>query len=775
MNEHLQDPKAALPGALAPPPAQALEQAERLRAEIRRHNHRYYVLDDPEIPDSEYDRLVEALKELERSYPDLATPDSPTQRVGAEPRPDFAQVRHRLPMISLDNAMSDGDLAEFHRRVATGLGLPGGSGAEVLYTAEPKLDGLAVSIRYEDGALVQAATRGDGTTGEDITQNVRTIPSVPLRLLGADWPAVLEVRGEVYMTHAGFERLNADAAARGDKTFANPRNAAAGSLRQLDPRITATRPLAFCCYGWGETSVDPGESQLAMLRRIADWGVPISRELKRVQGLSGCQGYFQDLGARRDGLGYDIDGVVFKLDRIPDQAALGATAHHPRWAIARKFPAQEALTSVESVEFQVGRTGAVTPVARLKPVQVGGVRVSNATLHNMDEVERKDVRIGDTVYVRRAGDVIPEIVRVLPERRPADARPVELPAQCPVCGSDVIRPAGEAVARCSGGLYCPAQRKEEIRHFASRKAMDIEGLGEKLIEQLVDLGLLREPADIYRLTQDQLAGLERMGEKSAANLIEARERSKETSFARFIFALGIREVGEATAAALAARFDGIESLMAARESDFVRTRGLRGVGPKAAESVLAWLEEHPDAQPQRSEHPDLGEWLAGLRIPGVNRPAALALGQAFQSVDDLRRAGPEDLFGKPTSLVEGVGPVVAAHIAGFFAQAHNREAIARLIESGIRWPVPAAAAPSAQTLVGKTFVITGTLSRPRDAIKAELESLGAKVTGSVSKSTHYLLAGEDAGSKLEKALALGVPVIGESELAALISDAPPES
>ena len=770
MSAHPKDTEAVPPGLLEPTPAKARDRAECLRAELRRHNHRYYVLDDPEIPDSEYDRLVEALKDLERTYPDLATADSPTQRVGAEPRADFTQVRHRLPMISLDNAMSDGDLAEFHRRAATGLGLPGGVQAEVLYTAEPKLDGLAVSIRYEDGTLVQAATRGDGTTGEDITQNVRTIPSVPLRLLGSDWPPVLEIRGEVYMTHAGFERLNAEAAARGDKTFANPRNAAAGSLRQLDPRITAARSLTFCCYGWGETSADPGESQLAMLCRIATWGVPISRELKRVQGLAGCEGYFRELDSRRDTLGYDIDGVVFKLDRIPDQTALGATAHHPRWAIARKFPAQEALTTVESVEFQVGRTGAVTPVARLKPVHVGGVTVSNATLHNMDEVERKDIRIGDTVYVRRAGDVIPEIVRALPERRPSDARQVELPTRCPVCGSDVIRPEGEAVARCSGGLYCPAQRKEEIRHFASRKAMDIEGLGEKLIEQLVDLGLLREPADIYRLTQEQLAGLERMGEKSAANMIEARERSKETSFARFIFALGIREVGEATAAALAARFNGIESLMAARESDFVRARRLRGVGPKVAESVLAWLDEHPDARPEGSDAPSLGEWLAGLRIPGVNRPAALALGRAFQSLDDLRGARPEDLFGKPTSLVEGVGPVVAAHIAGFFAQAHNREAIARLIASGIHWPAPALAAPlSAQPLAAKTFVITGTLSRPRDAIKAELEALGAKVIGSVSKNTHYLLAGEEAGSKLEKARALGVPVIGESELAALIA------
>ncbi len=665
-----------------------------LRGQVRHHNHRYYVLDDPEIPDAEYDRLFRELQDLEAQYPDLVTPDSPTQRVGAAPRPEFTQVQHRLPMISLKNAMSDEELADFCRTV----GADSVDADPVVFTAEPKLDGLAVSIRYEDGLLVQAATRGDGTTGEDITANVRTIQSVPLRLLGppADCPAVLEVRGEVYLDHAGFERLNTESAARGEKTFANPRNAAAGSLRQLDPRVTAARPLSFCCYGWGETSLDVGDSQFAMLQRIAGFGVPISRELRLVTGLDGARDYFEDLGHRRDGLGYDIDGVVFKLDRIPDQAALGATIHHPRWAIARKFPAQEALTVVEAVEFNVGRTGAVTPVARLTPVQVGGVTVSNATLHNMDEVERKDVRIGDSVYVRRAGDVIPEIVRVLPERRPADARAVVLPAHCPVCGSDVIRPQGEAVARCSGGLYCPAQRKEHIRHFASRKAMDIEGLGEKLIDQLVERELVREPADLYHLAADQLAGLERMGEKSAANLIAALARSRETRLARFIFALGIREVGEATAAALALRFHSLDALMSANAEDFERE-------------------------------------------------------------------------------VDGVGPVVAAHLIGFFAQAHNREAIERLVAAGIHWPAPAPGAERrAAVLAGKTFVITGTLSRPREEIKAELEALGAKVTGSVSKNTDYLLAGAEAGSpassKRAKAEALGVPIIAEADLAALVAE-----
>ena len=666
------------------------QRIEALRAEIRHHNHRYYVLDDPEIPDAEYDRLFAELQRLEAEHPALITPDSPTQRVGAEPRPELGEVRHAVPMISLDNAMNDERLVEFHRRLT--VALP--EFDPVLYTAEPKFDGLAITLRYESGVLVLAATRGDGTRGEDVTHNARTIPNVPLRLLGEDWPEVLEVRGEVYMPRAGFDRLNARLEERGERPFANPRNAAAGSLRQLDPRVTARRPLRFCAYGWGEIAGEPGESQFEMLQRLAGWGLPISPELRQVAGLDGCRDYFEALGRRRATLDYDIDGVVFKLDRLSAQAALGATAHHPRWAIARKFPAQEALTEVEAVEFQVGRTGAVTPVARLRPVQVGGVTVSKATLHNLDEVRRKDVRIGDSVYIRRAGDVIPEIVRVLVERRPDGARLVELPTQCPVCGSDVIRPEGEAVARCSGGLWCPAQRKEAIRHFAARRALDIEGLGEKLIEQLVDLEWVREPADLYRLTAGRLALLERMGEKSAANLIAALEHSKHTTLARFVFALGIREVGETTAQLLAEHLGGIEALMAA-------------------------------------------------------------------SVEDL-------------VAIKGIGPVVAAHIVGFMAQAHNREAIAHLLAAGIHWPeversdsMPAE--PSVAPLTGQTFVITGTLSRPREEFAARLQGLGAKVTGSVSKKTDYLLAGAEAGSKLDKAETLGVTVIDEAGLESLIA------
>ncbi len=731
------------------------QRVEALRAEIRHHNHRYYVLADPQVPDAEYDRLFAALRALESEYPSLITPDSPTQRVGAKPQPEFLEVRHAIPMRSLDNAMSDDKLAEFHRRIVAALP----DAQPVCYSAEPKLDGLAVSLRYEGGALVRAATRGDGSRGEDVTLNVRTIQSVPLRLLGGDWPEVLEVRGEVYMTRTGLAELNARIA----RPFANPRNAAAGSLRQLNARITAERPLEFCCYGWGEVSHALDESHYTVLKRLAGWGIPISQALRQVADLEGCRAYFEDLARRRDSLNYDIDGVVFKIDALAERARLGETSRHPRWAIARKFPSQEELTEIEAVEFQVGRTGAVTPVARLRPVQVGGVSVANATLHNMDEVIRKDVRIGDTVVVRRAGDVIPEVVGVVIERRPRDAQLVELPHACPVCGSDVIRPPGESVARCTGGLYCPAQRKEAIEHFASRRAMDIEGLGDKLVEQLVDLDWVREPADLYHLTQAQLAQLERMGEKSAANLIAALEHSKETTFARFIFALGIREVGETTALALAERFDGIASLMSVKESDFVRERGVKGIGRKTAESLHQYLVDHPQAQTDIS----LADWLADLGIRGLTRARTALLAAFFGDIAALRAAEPRDLYFNSKPLIEGIGPVIAAHIAGFFAQAHNCEAIERLLAAGIRWPAPAVEA-AVRPLAGKTMVITGALSRPRDEIKTWLEGLGAKVTGSVSRKTDYLLAGEDAGSKLDRARALGVRILDEAALKALL-------
>ena len=665
------------------------ERVEALRQQINYHNYRYYVLDDPEIPDSEYDRLMRELQELERRYPELVTPDSPTQRVGAAPLEAFGEVRHRVPMLSLANAFDDDELREFDARVRKLLDTAG----PVEYAAEPKLDGLAISLRYEAGRLVQGATRGDGYRGEDVTANVRTIDTIPLRLLGKRWPKVLEVRGEVFMPKSGFRRLNEEARRKGEKPFANPRNAAAGSLRQLDPRITAQRPLAFFAYGWGELSVERlADTHAESLLRLRDFGLPIAPQLEVLQGVEACLDYHRRLLQARDALDYDIDGVVFKVNDLDAQARLGYVSRAPRWAIAHKFPAEEALTRVRDVEWQVGRTGALTPVARLEPVQVGGVTVQNATLHNLDEIRKKDIHIGDTVYVRRAGDVIPEIVRVLPERRPPDARPIELPERCPVCGSEVIKPEGEAIARCTGGLYCPAQRKESIRHFASRRAMDIEGLGEKLVEQLVDKGLVHDPADLYGLTKAQLVSLERMGEKSAQNLLDALERSKRTTLPRFLYALGIREVGEATALALARHFGTLEAIERADE-------------------------------------------------------------EALQEVPDI-------------------GPIVAAHIAAFFRQEHNLEVIERLRRAGVHWP-EFTSSPSAdeQPLAGKTFVLTGALSRPRDQVKAELQALGARVTGSVSRKTDYLVAGEEPGSKLDKAKALGVTILDEQGLQRLLETA----
>lgn len=660
------------------------ERLRSLRDQIDYHNYRYYVLDDPEIPDSEYDRLMRELEKLEAAHPELVTPDSPTQRVGAQPLKEFAEVQHKVPMLSLGNAFSDEEMADFDERVRKLL-----DEAQIEYSAEPKLDGLAISLRYERGRLVQGATRGDGYRGENVTSNVRTIGAIPLRLRGRDWPEVLEVRGEIFMPKKGFEELNERARKKGEKTFANPRNAAAGSLRQLDPKITATRPLSFYAYGWGELSVGSlGDTYSATMAVLKQLGLPVSPELKVVRGLQGCLDYFDAMARKRDYLDYEIDGVVFKVNDLQQQERLGYVSRAPRWAIARKFPAQEALTVVKDVEFQVGRTGAVTPVARLEPVEVGGVTVRNATLHNMDEVHKKDVRIGDTVYVRRAGDVIPEIVRVLPERRPKNARKVVLPKHCPVCGSDVIKPEGEAVARCTGGLFCPAQRKEAIKHFASRRAMDIEGLGDKLVEQLVEQKLIHDPADLYSLTKEQLMSLERMGEKSAQNLLDALEHSKETTLARFLYALGIREVGEATSQTLARQFRTLEALEKASEEH---------------------LQETPD-----------------------------------------------------------IGPIVAAHIAAFFRQPHNQEVIEKLLAAGIHWPEVEVPAAEEQPLAGKTFVLTGTLSRPRGEIKAELQALGAKVAGSVSKKTDYVVAGEASGSKLDKARELGVTILDEQQLKQLM-------
>ena len=662
------------------------QRVEALRTQINHHNYLYYVLDAPEIPDAEYDRLLRQLQELESEHPELVTPDSPTQRVGAEPLKAFAQVRHELPMLSLANAFDEQEMEAFDRRARERLSVD-----ELDYTAEPKLDGLAISLLYEDGVLMRAATRGDGTTGEDVTQNVRTIDSVPLRLRGDDLPPALEVRGEVYLSKRGFERLNAEQRKRGDRTFANPRNAAAGSLRQLDPRISAQRPLEIYCYGAGVVrGAALPDTQYELLQQLREWGLRVSPEVKRVTGLRGCFDYYQRMQSRRDQLAYEIDGVVFKVDRVEQQQQLGFVARAPRWAVAYKFPAQEEMTELLDVEWQVGRTGALTPVARLAPVFVGGVTVTNATLHNQDEIDRKDVRIGDTVIVRRAGDVIPEVVSVVASKRKKGARKPHYPQQCPVCGSDVVRMEGEAAARCSGGLFCPAQRKQEIIHFASRRAMDIDGLGEKLVEQLVDQDLVHTPADLYDLDAASLLQLERMGEKSADNLLVALERSKETTLPRFLYALGIREVGESTAQALAAHFGDLDRLMRA-------------------------------------------------------------------DVDELQR-------------VADVGPIVAGHVAAFFHQSHNREVVDRLQAAGVHWPAPDRLAADS-VLSGKTFVLTGTLNgMTRDEAKARLQTLGAKVSGSVSGKTDYVVAGENPGSKLDKAQQLGVTILDEDAFVELIGD-----
>ena len=561
---------------------------ESLRDEIRHHNHRYHVLDDPEIPDAEYDRLVRELQALEGKHPELVTPDSPTQRVGDAPVAAFSTVEHRVPMLSLDNAFSEEELRDFHRRVVERLEL-GEAGDDLVYAAEPKLDGAAVSLLYRDGRLARGATRGDGTTGEDVTHNVRTIEAVPLRLLGRGFPAILEVRGEVFMPKDGFATYNERAEAAGEKTFKNPRNAAAGSLRQLDPKLTASRPLDIYVYSVG--FVEGGElpaQHSRVLDRLQEWGFKTCPERATVRGIDGCLEYYDRIGRRRDALRYEIDGVVYKVDDLDRQRSLGFVSKAPRWAIAHKFPAQEELTTVRGIEFQVGRTGALTPVARLEPVFVGGVTVSNATLHNIDELHRKDVRVGDTAIVRRAGDVIPEVVSVVEARRPKRTRTVKLPKTCPVCGSLVVRDEGEAVARCSGGLYCAAQRAESLKHFVSRRAMDIEGLGAELIEQLLAAGQIETPADIYALDAERVAALERMGEKSAANLMQAIEVSKATTLQRFLYALGIRLVGEATAAALASHFGNLDAIVTASEEALLE---VPDVGPIVAARIRQFFAE----------------------------------------------------------------------------------------------------------------------------------------------------------------------------------------
>jgi DNA ligase (NAD+) len=660
------------------PTDKTLKRAATLRNLLNEYNYRYHVLDDPSVTDAEYDKLFVELRELEQHHPELITRDSPTQRVGAAPLKEFDQVQHEVPMLSLDNAFEEEQVLAFYKRIQDRLHVS----KNIPIVCEPKLDGLAVSLRYESGIFVRAATRGDGVTGEDVTENIRTVKSVPLRLQGNDFPAVLEVRGEIYMPKSGFAALNARAQANQEKVFANPRNAAAGSIRQLDPAITATRPLAIFCYGVGTVSSGTlPDTHMAILKKFKSWGFPVNPEITLAEDLEQCLAFYQRLEVKRPGLAYEIDGIVYKVNNLADRDTLGFVSRAPRWALAHKFPAEQVSTVIEEVEFQVGRTGTLTPVARLRPVSVGGVTVSNATLHNMDEVKRKDIHIGDTVIVQRAGDVIPEVVSVLVEQRSKNVKKIKMPAQCPVCGSAVEQIEGEAAARCTGGLYCSAQRKEALKHFASRRAMDVEGLGDKIIDQLVESKLVANPADLYALTQDQLANLERMAEKSAANILQALNDSKKTTLARFLYSLGIREVGEATAKNLAQHF---------------------------------------------------------TELP----PLYSATVESLQEIND-------------------VGPVVANHIATFFAEPHNCSVIDKLLEAGIHWEKISRDLAS-QPLHGMTFVLTGTLATlSREVAKEKLENLGAKVAGSVSAKTSYVVVGSDAGSKLKKAASLNIPVMDE--------------
>ena len=663
------------------------QQIDTLRHDLRRYEYEYHVLDNPTIPDAEYDRLFYQLKTLEAAHPELITADSPTQRVGAKPLSGFAQIRHEIPMLSLDNAFSDEEFYAFVKRIEDRLiRLP----EPLTFCCEPKLDGLAVSILYVNGVLTQAATRGDGTTGEDITANIRTIRNIPLQLLMDNPPARLEVRGEVFMPHAGFERLNQLALEKGEKTFANPRNAAAGSLRQLDPKITSKRPLVLNAYSIGiAEGVDLPNTHYDRLQWLKSIGIPVNPEIRLCNGTDEVLDFYRDIQNKRSSLGYDIDGTVLKINDIALQEKLGFISKAPRWAIAYKFPAQEELTRLNDVEFQVGRTGAITPVAKLEPVFVAGVTVSNATLHNGDEIERLDIAIGDTVVIRRAGDVIPQIIGVLHDRRPADARPIIFPKTCPVCDSAIVRIEGEAVARCTGGLFCAAQRKEALKHFVSRKAMDIDGVGGKLIEQLVDRELVHTPADLFKLDLTTLTRLERMGTKSAENALASLEKAKNTTLARFIFALGIREVGEATALNLANHFKTLEALQNAD---------------------LETLQQVPD-----------------------------------------------------------VGEVVANRILAFWHEPHNVAVVNDLIAQGVHWETVKTKEVTENRFKGKTVVLTGTLTQMgRNEAKALLQDMGAKVSGSVSAKTDFVIAGDAAGSKLTKAQELGVTVLTEEEFLAEI-------
>ena len=766
-----------------------------LRAELDQHNYRYHVLDEPSIPDVEYDRLFHELKALEAANPHLVTPDSPTQRVGSAALSAFTQVRHEIPMLSLGNAFEETDMLEFDRRVNEGLDLPAAS-KQVEYSCEPKLDGLAVSLLYQNGALVRGATRGDGTTGEDISVNVRTVRNIPLKLHGKGWPDTLEVRGEVFMSKAGFERLNASQLEIGGKTFANPRNAAAGSLRQLDSKITANRPLEFCCYGIGQVSHDIADTHTGNLQQLKEWGMPISREMKIAHGIEDCLKYYHDIGEKRLSLPYEIDGVVFKVNSIAAQRELGFRAREPRWAIAHKFPAMEELTELLDVEFQVGRTGAVTPVARLKPVKVAGVTVANATLHNMDEVGRLGLMIGDTVIIRRAGDVIPQVVQVVQERRPTDARAVEIPQTCPVCGSLVERTqlikrskgketiSEGAVYRCVGRLACGAQLKQAIIHYVSRRAMDIEGLGDKTIEQLVDEKLIGSPADLYKLTYEQIIDLEGFADISSKKLLKAIDDSKQPTLARFIYALGIPDVGEETAKVLARSLGSLDRVIVALPEVLTY---LPDVGLEVAHEIHSFFEdEHNqnvigallgECQMQLQDTGDLGAEFAAsatlgglldkLNIPSVGPGAAQKLADKFGTLEAVVKA---DWLDMRQTLPEKQAQAVRAF---FDVPEHAQRALAielQLKDFGMHWQSEKKVVEGLP-LAGQTWVLTGSLElMSRDVAKEKLEGLGAKVSGSVSAKTHTVVAGPGAGSKLTKANELGLTVLDEAVFLAFLKN-----
>ncbi|PPU41706.1 NAD-dependent DNA ligase LigA [Xanthomonas arboricola] len=826
---------------VSPDPAQRIDA---LRHRIEDANYRYHVLDEPQMADVDYDRLMRELEALEAAHPELASADSPTQRVGHLAASRFAEVRHAMPMLSLGNAFRDEEVAEFVRRISERLEV-----RQPLFSAEPKLDGLAISLRYENGEFVQGATRGDGATGEDVSANLRTVKAIPLRLRGEGWPQVLEVRGEVYMPRAAFETYNAQMRLHGGKVLANPRNGAAGSLRQLDARITAQRPLSFFAYGVGEVSEGTlPQTHSAILAQLRAWGFPVSALVQVVQGSDGLLGYYQRIGEARDGLRFDIDGVVYKLDDLAGQREMGFVARAPRWAIAHKFPAQEQSTTVEAIEIQIGRTGAATPVARLKPVHVAGVIVTNATLHNADQIARLDVRVGDTVIVRRAGDVIPEVAGVVADQRPPGTQPWLMPTQCPVCGSEIVREEGEAVWRCSGELTCPAQRKEAFRHFVSRRAMDVDGLGEKFIEVLVDSGVVQGVADLYLLNVDQLlqlrlistaesphaflrearehlasgahgqlettvvgigvdlagareaphtwqadllrAGLptfdwnrKKIATKWAENLIAAIAQSRDTTLERFLFALGIEHVGESTAKALAAWFGDLELI---RHLPWPLFKRVPDIGGEVARSLGHFLDQpgnqqaiddllqrgvrigdaHPPS-PKLREALSFASVLEDMDIPKVTPVRAQQLAAAVASFDALRNAGSDAL------LQAGVPAPVVASLLQWLQRPENA-ALASAAQQAMETVLsrlPAADALQAGPLDGQTVVITGTLAAlTRDAAKQRLEALGAKVAGSVSKKTAFLVAGEEAGSKLDKAQSLGVEIWDEARLLAFLGE-----